>query len=85
MKKKDFNSKLNLNKHIISSLQKSSIQGGTDTIVHATTYIIVNTIKITIEHFTKPRVCPQATEDGCPLSHDCTTNPPSCVRTACIC
>lgn len=85
MKKKEFNSKLNLNKNIISSLQKNSIRGGTDSVVHATTYVIVNTIKITIELFTKPEVCPQETDYGCPLSHDCTTNPPSCVRTACIC
>jgi hypothetical protein len=85
MKKKDFNSKLDFNKNIISSLQKSSLHGGTDTIVYATTYVIVNTIKITTEHFTKPTVCPDETKNGCPLSHDCTTNPPSCVRTACFC
>lgn len=83
MKKREFNSRLHLGKNIISKLQTDTLRGGTDSIVQATTYVIVNTIKITIEHFTKPGICPVETREGCPLSHDCGTNPPSCVRTAC--
>ena len=85
MKKKEFNSRLNLHKNVISNLQKTSIQGGTDSIIRTATYVIINTIKIATELFTKPEVCPGETREGCPLSHDCTTFPPSCVNTACNC
>jgi len=78
MKKKEFRSKLTLRKNKISNLQQSSLQGGTDGIVRTATYVIVNTIKITIELFTKPEVC----DEG---STRCTSIPPSCVETACFC
>jgi hypothetical protein len=56
MKKKQFHSKLNLNKHKISNLQQSSIQGGTDPIAVGT-YIIIKTIKVLTELITV-RICP---------------------------
>ncbi|WP_298424791.1 hypothetical protein [uncultured Kordia sp.] len=80
MKKKDFNSRLNLNKNVISSLQKNSITGGTATIVPATTFIVVKTIKITIEHFTRPGLCvTEITNETCPDTEN------SICKTDCNC
>lgn len=78
MKKKEFNHRLSLRKNVISNLQSNTLQGGTDGVIRTVTYVIVTTVKITIEVYTKPEVCP---ED----STRCTTIPPSCVETACIC
>ena len=78
MKKKEFHSRLKLGKKVISNLQQNSIQGGTDSVVRTVTYVIVKTVKITIELFTKPEVCDQN-------STRCTSIPPSCVKTACDC
>jgi hypothetical protein len=80
MKKKEFNSRLNLGKNVISNLQQNSIQGGTDSIATAT-YIIVNTIRVLTENITKVRdTCPDPT----PIDPTkITTFPPSCVETAC--
>ncbi len=78
MKKKEFHSKLNLGKSKISNLQQNNLQGGTDGIIQTVTYVIVRTVKITIDIYTTPEVC----DEG---STRCTTIPPSCVETACIC
>ncbi|WP_420572560.1 hypothetical protein [Kordia sp.] len=79
MKKKEFNSRLYLRKNVISNLQKNRLSGGTDGAVRTATYVIVTTIKITIDVYTKQR---EHCTDG---STKCTTIPPSCVETACFC
>jgi len=56
MKKKQFHSKLNLNKHKISNLQENSVQGGGDTTA-TITYVIITTVKVFTEHVTGPRMC----------------------------
>jgi len=78
MKKKEFHSRLNLGKHKISNLQQNSLQGGTDAVVETVTYVIVRTVKITIDIYSKPEICNEG-------STRCTSIPPSCVETACFC
>jgi hypothetical protein len=56
MKKKQFNSKLNLKKHKVSNLQQHNVQGGGDTTA-TITYAIITTVKIYTEWVTTPRVC----------------------------
>lgn len=74
MKKKEFNSRLKLRKNVISNLQSNSLHGGTDTIAYPVTYIIITTVKIATELYTKkPRMCPPDN------SERCTTIPPTCT------
>ncbi|MBC8753734.1 hypothetical protein H2O64_03575 [Kordia sp. YSTF-M3] len=68
MKKKEFNSKLQLGKNVISNLQASAINGGTDIPLPVTTIII--TIK------TQYRLCTHIATCNC--SMHCVTEDDAC-------
>ena len=79
MKKKEFNNKLHLGKRVISKLQQSHIQGGTDPI--GIGYVIITTVKIATHLVTHPRICvTDVTKETCPVeTTEVTTIPPTCM------